>query len=269
MRTAVGGWVYGSPPRAWGQLSNACAVGFVRGGSPPRAWGQLTDAGIMPASRKVHPHGRGDNSVRRRWRMIICGSPPRAWGQRGVGQRFERCLRFTPTGVGTTSQRQSQEQPKKSVHPHGRGDNMALVDAFLALCGSPPRAWGQRVAAPREGDRFRFTPTGVGTTRCGAEGGRQVSVHPHGRGDNCLRRCARETKTRFTPTGVGTTSIKALVALVEERFTPTGVGTTQNAGQGRRQPHGSPPRAWGQRQRQSQEQPKKPVHPHGRGDNGN
>ena len=37
----------------------------------------------------------------------------------------------------------TQLEGKKSVHPHGRGDNSARYADGVAHAGSPPRAWGQ------------------------------------------------------------------------------------------------------------------------------
>jgi len=91
----------------------------------------------------VHPHGRGDNLItgiskdrlirftptgvgttklNRFFVKFMTGSPPRAWGQlkRAVGHRPSS--RFTPTGVGTTRYPASAAV-RRTVHPHGRGDN--------------------------------------------------------------------------------------------------------------------------------------------------
>ena len=56
--------------------------------------------------------------------------------------RFGRCLRFTPTGVGTIGL-YGMVLHGVTVHPHGRGDNAASVNAVIINVGSPPRAWGQ------------------------------------------------------------------------------------------------------------------------------
>ena len=72
-------------------------------------------------------------------------------------------LRFTPTGVGTTSWRLPAPLPK-TVHPHGRGDHATVPISSVIFAGSPPRAWGPPDDPLHEGDVTRFTPTGVGTT---------------------------------------------------------------------------------------------------------
>ena len=133
----------------------------------------------------------------------IFGSPPRAWGQH-IPLVSQFCpIRFTPTGVGTTAFFWLI-RCARSVHPHGRGDNLNRARATAAFAGSPPRAWGQLLAMalpgalhgspPRAwGQRLgglqglvlrRFTPTGVGTTPFPPGAGEPAPVHPHGRGDN-------------------------------------------------------------------------------------
>ena len=94
-------------------------------------------------------------------------------------------LRFTPTGVGTTSWRLPAPLPK-TVHPHGRGDHATVPISSVIFAGSPPRAWGPPDDPLHEGDVTRFTPTGVGTTASPFCVIPALSVHPHGRGDHVL-----------------------------------------------------------------------------------
>ena len=156
--------------------------GESRAGSPPRAWGQSTSAlrdrrnprftptgvGTMPFSFRfttfvaVHPHGRGDNAPSPRRNVSSNGSPPRAWGQCDVDNLDPPARRFTPTGVGTIALAMRSAR-RRSVHPHGRGDNSSTLMPSISCIGSPPRAWGQCALALRAGRAARFTPTGVGT----------------------------------------------------------------------------------------------------------
>ena len=154
------------------------------------------------------------------------------------------CRRFTPTGVGTIFPLPRLCR-KSSVHPHGRGDNIRLVQNVLTVGGSPPRAWGQSRPRPRSRDGVRFTPTGVGTISGGGRWRRITAVHPHGRGDNCRMPDAPCPSYGSPPRawgqcGCGRNRRRAA------RFTPTGVGTMMPDGSG----CGTPA-----------------VHPHGRGDN--
>ena len=92
------------------------------------------------------------------------GSPPRAWGQSIVEAGEERNVRFTPTGVGTICCWR-RWIGNRTVHPHGRGDNVGVLALAIGVTGSPPRAWGQFVVADKFLEHNRFTPTGVGTIR--------------------------------------------------------------------------------------------------------
>jgi len=234
----------GSPPRAWGQqVRRPLRKRQTR--FTPTGVGTTTASGGASGWCPVHPHGRGDNARQRPAPAGRCGSPPRAWGQQLHLQLSPLKLRFTPTGVGTT-ELQFADPLLRSVHPHGRGDNSRISSSMAACPGSPPRAWGQRPPAPGRWWARRFTPTGVGTTSAMVATMGMIAVHPHGRGDNrdlvakvhCLNGSpprAWGQRPRRTPRGRS------------RRFTPTGVGTTPRAG--------CPP-------------PPRPVHPHGRGDNG-
>ncbi len=194
----------------------------------------------------------------------VDGSPPRAWGQRRGGESADPPARFTPTGVGTTINEKSAAL-KMTVHPHGRGDNTSWIGHVDYVDGSPPRAWGQRNRRTRLPARFRFTPTGVGTTAAPPGTLRFSTVHPHGRGDNMgvsgrafrvfgspPRAWGQRTwitsitgRLRFTPTGVGTTM--ALLTLSRRLpVHPHGRGDNSNTWQSGVLPNGSPPRAWGQ-----------------------
>ena len=95
---------------------------------------------------------------------MCIGSPPRAWGQP------IRLRRHTI---------------RRTVHPHGRGDNWRPEIKFT--------------------HNARFTPTGVGTTYVATTGDDAYTVHPHGRGDNAPPLPVPWCGCRFTPTGVGTT----------------------------------------------------------------
>ena len=152
-----------------------------------------------------------------------------------------------------------------TVHPHGRGDNLTVVDALMIAHGSPPRAWGQWIGRGASGSSVRFTPTGVGTMRRAVVQFGDESVHPHGRGDNpidcqnvalyagspprawgqsSLRRWTLRSR-RFTPTGVGT--MPGLWSEDEdETVHPHGRGDNTRVSSARLTAGGSPPRAWGQ-----------------------
>ena len=97
---ALHGVHHGSPPRAWGQFAgDVDGCGFCR--FTPTGVGTIRAGVCVRRALPVHPHGRGDNSVRCQACQSRNGSPPRAWGQWGGDRNDQSRLRFTPTGVGT------------------------------------------------------------------------------------------------------------------------------------------------------------------------
>ena len=296
---------HGSPPRVWGQLHlrrdlplrhpvhpHACGDNRTSSrrpdrntGSPPRVWGQRTAAGPLPGKRPftptrvgttartesstrdgpVHPHACGDNSFTESTRTRRPGSPPRVWGQRQVCRSAMRCLRFTPTRVGTTPARAGRPRTRL-VHPHACGDNSRRSGMPSTSGGSPPRVWGQRSCPAPGTASSRFTPTRVGTTQRRGEPHPFLTVHPHACGDNydlygpalvrigspprvwgqrlMGRRCS--LPPRFTPTRVGTTRIRDS-GLMTCSVHPHACGDNVRARCSNAVESGSPPRVWGQR----------------------
>ena len=173
------------------------------------------------------------------------GSPPRAWGQWARKHTPRWSTRFTPTGVGTIAA-STPILPRPSVHPHGRGDNVAGEQRQRRETGSPPRAWGQLPRPSSALSLRRFTPTGVGTMRSTGYCLSSSAVHPHGRGDNQLRSSIDVAANGSPPRAWGQCALPPQNEL-PARFTPTGVGTM-----------------WRGRSRRDASA----VHPHGRGDNG-
>ena len=193
----------GSPPRAWGRprlgrrpvgpyrFTPTCAgktpglEGFprLRAGSPPRAWGRPVADEERPAGHRftptcvgktqekkpggsafsVHPHVRGEDSIRPLPAGVTDGSPPRAWGRRVPREPRDPCERFTPTCVGKTAW--TPPAPcGPPVHPHVRGEDLHRLVRSGPTIGSPPRAWGRpQQPVPRQYSS-RFTPTCVGKT---------------------------------------------------------------------------------------------------------
>src|SRR5208337_4496456 len=152
----------GSPPRAWGQLSETRSVLTLYRFTPTRV-GTTVGGRCHDGAVKVHPHARGDNASRR--------------------IRNDARDRFTPTRVGTTSPEVGSARVY-SVHPHARGDNAMRRSRIPAARGSPPRAWGQLNPNASSGMGRRFTPTRVGTTAAHSAISCISPVHPHARGDN-------------------------------------------------------------------------------------
>jgi len=91
----------GSPPRAWGHLSDWWSK-WRRLRFTPTCVGTSSASPQPPSPPTVHPHVRGDilfdPLVPDEWR----GSPPRAWGHPKNSSWQWMCPRFTPTCVGTS-----------------------------------------------------------------------------------------------------------------------------------------------------------------------
>ena len=171
----------------------------------------------------VHPHGRGDNNANDAANVQPIGSPPRAWGQYRRQRSVAEKARFTPTGVGTMLIN-TPIPLSTSVHPHGRGDNAALVRRQTVGYGSPPRAWGQFSLRRAVIVLPRFTPTGVGTISDGSLTRPNVAVHPHGRGDNPWYDPLASAANGSPPRAWGQFAHLGC-RRAAQRFTPTGVGT--------------------------------------------
>ena len=150
-----------------------------------------------------------------------------------------------------------------------RGDDPAQIRGRGPPQGSPPRAWG-RPRHHRPGPASpRFTPTCVGTTSSSrAQQPGRPSVHPHVRGDDRCRHY-RFCNGYGSPPRAWGRQAGGEAPAGGQRFTPTCVGTTARTRKECRDctvhPHvrgddgpafilarswaGSPPRAWGRRER--------------------
>ena len=168
--------------------------------------------------------------------------------------------RFTPTGVGKTAPVAECIGPME-VHPHGCGE-----DGVMGRCivGSPPRVWGRRLCLCQRLCQRRFTPTGVGKTRCRLPNTGHAAVHPHGCGEDIAGCCTRWTPTGspprvwgrlasqttlgnlawFTPTGVGKTGLHVRLCC-RSAVHPHGCGEDSNITANEDLAFGSPPRVWG------------------------
>ena len=157
--------------------------------------------------------------------------PPQRFTPTGVGKiaavpRLRKIpFRFTPTGVGKISAPLDCSPPHLRFTPTGVGKiRMAFRHSRLAI---------------------RFTPTGVGKMIFTSKQMVQVTVHPHGCGEDALILVRVLGGVAGSPPrvwgrlagddGVGRRS----------RFTPTGVGKIQKKGGELSTLSGSPPRVWG------------------------
>ena len=132
----------GSSPRAWGThqnfSQNLLSLRFI-----PTGVGNTCQAKLFAQYQAVHPHGRGEHSLKIQNNQPAAGSSPRAWGTPDGGSCCESLLRFIPTGVGNTQER-IISYGAETVHPHGRGEHVANSRNRVPISGSSPRAWGTR-----------------------------------------------------------------------------------------------------------------------------
>ena len=133
----------GTPPHAWGKLSDLFIVAPVLRYTPTCV-GKTLCALHTILRIQVHPHMRGENCAHYGKATNPDGTPPHAWGKRSEVAKLQFGDRYTPTCVGKTiaARRRVLACP---VHPHMRGENGRLA---------PAHEW-----------IFRYTPTCVGKTQ--------------------------------------------------------------------------------------------------------
>ena len=154
--------------------------------------------------------------------------------------------------------------PRISVHPHVRGEDVRPNLYMNGKDGSPPRAWGRFSLRIVRGVISRFTPTCVGKMFIAAQKGAVTAVHPHVRGEDGGCVYNYQDAGGSPPRAWGRSAWDGPVRMFT-RFTPTCVGKIPAcclSGRTRTvHPHvrgedcigsrwlgflpGSPPRAWG------------------------
>ena len=121
---------------------------------------------------------------------------PRMWGRQSAFTGNIVCTRNTPTHVGKTSPRSSEEQGR-GKHPHARGEDDSPVDIGRVPLETPPRTWGRQERVNIRPSSLRNTPTHVGKTGTGGAALLPLQKHPHARGEDGL--------TVVAPSGRGET----------------------------------------------------------------
>ena len=136
----VWGWIYGSPPHAWGDYVGHPMDVFLERFTPTRV-GRFAVCVSVSVSSSVHPHTRGEI-------------------RQGVPHRGPE-VRFTPTRVGRLSLLPTSCR-HPLVHPHTRGEIAVRLWQRDCVPGSPPHAWGDSWNRLLREEQSRFTPTRVG-----------------------------------------------------------------------------------------------------------
>jgi len=138
---------------------------------------------MFPSIISVHPHVRGENRGQSLSAFCSDGSSPRAWGEYPRFSSDPPYLRFIPTCVGRICMFEGFLF-HLSVHPHVRGENVAVFIFFAQHAGSSPRAWGEWQGVGQQITRARFIPTCVGRIQSFFPIPPLPPVHPHVRGEN-------------------------------------------------------------------------------------
>ena len=130
------------------------------------------------------------------------------------------------------------------VHPHTRGEHAARICGSATGIGSSPHTWGTLGVSRGRGLRGRFIPTHVGNTPLLIRDRRQISVHPHTRGEHATTGAIRVPAAGSSPHTWGTRMDPHGIRY-RDRFIPTHVGNTR---------------------RSCRRKPARTVHPHTRGE---
>ena len=113
---------HGSSPRARGtpvlDFERALDERFIPAGA-----GNTAPPPSPATTSAVHPRGRGEHLMPRRWNASATGSSPRARGTHRRGGVRQLPERFIPAGAGNTSPPNCSATPSP-VHPRGRGEHV-------------------------------------------------------------------------------------------------------------------------------------------------
>ena len=134
--------------------------------------------------------------------------------------------------------------PRPPVHPHARGERFQRRHNVALDYGSSPRSWGTPVEIAEADADGRFIPTLVGNAVASTRRPGRSPVHPHARGERARMAAYSSRCSGSSPRSWGTRRDVARRARVG-RFIPTLVGNA---------PYGA------------SQAPRKPVHPHARGE---
>ena len=134
------GFELGSSPLAWGTVQRVELIRLHRRFIPTGV-GNRYARQSYEYKDTVHPHWRGEQSLRSFHRSLLNGSSPLAWGTASIAYHNQGSCRFIPTGVGNRSTVQFFISVVP-VHPHWRGEQEVIMKTILIRIGSSPLAWG-------------------------------------------------------------------------------------------------------------------------------
>ena len=153
----------GSPPRTWGIRFGPVAQ-HVQNRFTPTHVGNTLPAVIPALDAAVHPHARGEYSLRPAPRGDERGSPPRTWGIPPPRVCASRCGSVHPHARGEYGNCSHRACCGRWFTPTHVGNTLEQRVAELEVDGSPPRTWGILAHGHVDSIAGRFTPTHVGNT---------------------------------------------------------------------------------------------------------
>jgi len=134
---------------------------------------------------------------------VWSGSSPRVWGTLGREVFTTSFIRFIPTRVGNTIERDfiaagfrfiptrvgntvapPHRIPRLPVHPHACGEHFLNPCSEASRVGSSPRVWGTHCKPLPNNLSDRFIPTRVGNTWPFRAPKPTSTVHPHACGEH-------------------------------------------------------------------------------------
>ena len=207
--------------------------------------GNATRSAHLQTGSAVHPHARGERSRGGTGCVFHAGSSPRPWGTQAPGEFCCECRRFIPTPVGNAPVN-FVASAGFTVHPHARGERIALYRVDHFLVGSSPRPWGTPPHRGRSEERGRFIPTPVGNAGTRSTQSRRSTVHPHARGERPGEFCCECRPHGSSPRPWGTRSTPSITR-VRVAVHPHARGERSGDLPSRALYAGSSPRPWGTR----------------------
>ena len=149
---------------------------------------------------------------------------PRMWGRQSAFTGNIVCTRNTPTHVGKTSPRSSEEQGR-GKHPHARGEDRSFRPRPFQGRETPPRTWGRRSMDTGGYRAIRNTPTHVGKTSARSPPKFLSRKHPHARGEDSFQKTGNIADAETPPRTWGRPS-SGQCPRAPDGNTPTHVGKT-------------------------------------------
>ena len=202
----TGGAIYfaraeGPPPRVRGPRPRRPAAGRP-GGTTPAGAGTTSIRAAARATRRDHPRGCGDHTLRDELAGMQPGPPPRVRARLRRHRHLRRGEGTTPAGAGTTDPLHERGLMPRD-HPRGCGDHPGGRRLVVVVLGPPPRVRGPRWSARPEWRRRGTTPAGAGTTPRSTARICPLRDHPRGCGDHETSGGSSRPPTRDHPRGCG------------------------------------------------------------------